>query len=39
MIVHMAMLSEDFKVYRVYPHHVHLDARPGPTMFLASPAE
>ncbi len=39
MIVHMAMIGEDFTTYRVYPHHVHLDARPGFTRFLASPAE
>lgn len=27
----------DFKVIRVYPHHVHIDMRPGTFKFLASP--
>lgn len=39
LIVRMAMYNGDFTAYRVYPHHVHLDMRPGPARFIASPAE
>ncbi len=36
-VVSMAMCIPTFTTFRVYEHHVHLDARPGPRTFIASP--
>ncbi len=36
-IVWQAMEMKEFKVIRVYKMHIHLDMRPGPFLFLASP--
>lgn len=38
-IVDIAMKQRFFTTIRVYPHHVHLDARPSLFKFLASPAD
>ena len=37
IIINYALNQGDFTAFRVYPHHVHLDARPGKAMFIASP--
>ncbi len=37
LIVQFAYLEGTFSTFRVYEHHVHLDARPGPRRFIASP--
>lgn len=39
LIVSAAIALGFFTVIRVYPHHVHVDARPGLKQFLASPTE
>jgi zinc D-Ala-D-Ala carboxypeptidase len=38
-IVAAVICQHFFTTIRVYPHHVHVDARPGPFIFIASPAE
>lgn len=38
-LVSLAISLGEFSTIRVYLHHIHLDRRPGPFKFLASPEE